>query len=187
MMNSYSIVLFLHIVGALGFFVALGLEWTSLRHLRHATTTNQIREWLRDATGVRRVGMASMLILLASGFYIMAIAQVGGAWLIVAFWSLVLLSILAVALSFRRMAAIGRAVTAEGEPVSPTLRYLLHHPLLWIAIQTRVAIALGIIFLMTVKPDLGGSLLTIGIAAMLGLASALPIFGRERAQEDPAT
>src|SRR6266508_4542483 len=116
MMNSYSIVLFLHIVGALGFFVALGLEWMSLRHIRRAITTNQIREWLRDATGVRRVGMASMLTLLASGFYMMAIAQVGGAWLIVAFWSLVLLSILAVALSFRRMAAIGRAVTAEGEP-----------------------------------------------------------------------
>jgi hypothetical protein len=183
----YSIALFIHIVGALGFFAALGLEWASLRHLRRATTTNQIRERLRDAAGVRRVGMASMLTLLASGFYMMVIAQVGGAWLIVAFWSLVLLSILAVALSFRRMAAIGRAVTAEDEPVSSALRHLLHHPLLWIAIQTRVAIALGIIFLMTVKPDLGGALLTIGVAAMLGLASALPIFGREQAQEEPAT
>ena len=29
-MNAYSIALFLHIVGALGFFVALGLEWTGL-------------------------------------------------------------------------------------------------------------------------------------------------------------
>jgi hypothetical protein len=59
-------------------------------------------------------------------------------------------------LSFRRMAAIGRVVAAEDGPVSTTLRDLLHHPLLWLAIQTRVAIALGIIFLMTVKPGLGG-------------------------------
>ncbi len=29
-MDDYSIALFLHIVGALGFFVALGLEWTGL-------------------------------------------------------------------------------------------------------------------------------------------------------------
>jgi len=64
---------------------------------------------------------------------------------------------------------------------------LLHHPLLWIAIQTRVAIALGIVFLMTVKPDLSRSLLTIGVAIVLGLVSALPIRGRERAQEEAPT
>ena len=37
-MNDYSIALFLHIVGALGFFVALGLEWTGLRQIRSAMT-----------------------------------------------------------------------------------------------------------------------------------------------------
>jgi hypothetical protein len=183
----YSIALFIHIVGALGFFVALGVEWMLLRQLLRATTTPQIRTVLRDAIGFRRVGMAGMLALLVSGFYMMVIAQVGGAWVIVSFWSLVLLSILAVALSFRRMAAIGRAATVEDEAVSPTLRQLLHHPLLWIGIQTRVGIGLGIIFLMTVKPGLGGALLTIGIATMLGLASALPHLGRKRAQAEPAT
>ena len=29
-MDAYSIVLFVHIVGVLGLFVALGLEWTGL-------------------------------------------------------------------------------------------------------------------------------------------------------------
>jgi hypothetical protein len=185
-MNYYAIILFVHIAGALGFFVALGVEWISLRQLRGATTAEQVGTWMRVATGVRRLGMASMLTLLVSGFSMMAIAQIGGAWLIVAFWSLVLLAILAVTLSFRRMAAIGRAMTGETGPLSPTLRQLLHHPLLWIAIQTRVAIALGIVFLMTVKPDLGRSLLTIGVATALGLVLALPIVGRERAQDAPA-
>ncbi len=186
-MSNYSITLFFHIVGALGFFVALGVEWMSVRHLRRAATAEQVREWIRSSTGVRRLGMASMMALLVSGFSMMAIAHSGGAWVIVAFWSLVLLSILAVALSFRRMAAIGRAVTTEDGPVSPGLRQLLHHPLLRIAIQTRVAIALGIVFLMTVKPSLSGSLLAIGVATVLGLASALPMPGRERAKEEPAT
>jgi hypothetical protein len=186
-MSYYPIALFVHIVGALGFFVALGVEWISLRQLRGATTVEQVREWMRVATRVRRLGMAAMLTLLVSGFYMMAIAQVGGAWLIVAFWSLVLLAILAATLSFRRMAAIGRAVTVETGPLSPTLRQLLQHPLLWIAIQIRVAIALGIVFLMTVKPALSGALLTIGVAIVLGLVSALPIRGRQRAQEEPAT
>lgn len=128
-----------------------------------------------------------MVTILVAGFYMMAIAQIGGAWIIVAFWSLVLLSVLAVTLSFRRMAAIGRAVTIETGPVSPSLRHLLRHPLLWIGIQTRVAIALGIVFLMTLKPDLSGALLAIGVAIVLGLVSALPILRRERSQEEPAT
>jgi hypothetical protein len=42
-MTDYSIALFLHIVGALGLFVALGLEWTNLRYLQQVTTTEQAR------------------------------------------------------------------------------------------------------------------------------------------------
>ena len=186
-MNDYSIALFLHIVGALGFFVALGLEWTSLRHLRRATTAEQVREWMRVPAEMGRVGMIAMVTLLAAGLYMMATVWGGVAWIMVTLGALVLLSVLAVALTRPRMAAIGRALTAETGPVSPTLHHLLHHPLLWISIQTRVAIALGIVFLMTVKPDLIGSLLTIGVATILGLASALPILNRERAQEEPAT
>jgi hypothetical protein len=186
-MNFYSIALFAHIVGALGFFVALGVEWMSVRQLWHAATAEQVSGWMHIAIGVRRLGMASMLTLLASGFFMMAIAQIGGAWVIVAFWSLILLAILAVTLSFRRMRAITRAMTAQIGAVSLSLHPLLRHPLLWVAIQTRVAIALGIVFLMTVKPGWSGSLLTIGVAAVLGLVSALPLVNRERAQEEPAT
>lgn len=186
-MSYYSIALFLHITGALGFFVALGVELITLRQMVRCTAAEQAREWLRAAVGVRRLGFASMMILLASGFYMMAIAQVGGAWIIVAFWSLVVLAILAAALSFRRMAAIGRALAAEVGPLSPSLRQDLYHPVLWMAIKLRVAIALGIVFLMTVKPDLGGSLLAIGIAAVVGIAFAAPMLSRKAAQREPAT
>ena len=77
-------------------------------------------------------------------------------------------------------------MTTEAGAVSASLRDLLRHPLLWIAIQTRVALASGIVFPMTVKPDVGGSLLTIGVATVLGLVLALPIVGRERSQDAPA-
>ena len=186
-MSYYSIALFVHIVGALGFFVALGVEWISVRQLRRATTTEQVGVWVRVAPGVRRLGMASMVTILVAGFYMMLVAQLGAAWLIVAFWAMVLLAVLAVALSFRRVAAIGRAATAETGPVSPALHQLLRSPQLWIGIQTRVAIALGIVFLMTVKPALAGSLVTIGAATLLGLGAALPILGRGQARREAAT
>ncbi len=150
-MNYYSIALFLHVVGALGFFVALGLEWTGLWQIRRATTSEQIRAWMRISKSARSLGIASMLAILISGFYMMATAWGGVAWIIVALGALVLAVVLTMALTGPRMAAIGLALTREKGPVSHTHQNLANHPLLWISIQTRVAIALGIVFLMTVK------------------------------------
>ena len=96
--------------------------------------------------------------------------------------ALVLVIALSVALTAPRMAAIGRALAAEKAPLSQTFHSLANHPLLWISIQTRVAIALGIVFLKIAKPDWGGSLITIGIAIVLGAASVLPMLRRERTQ-----
>lgn len=184
-MINYSIALFLHIVSALGFFVTLGLEWTSLRHLRGATTTEQVREWMRVPAEMGRMGMISMLSLLAAGFYMMAIAWGAVAWIMVTLGTIVVM-ILAMVLTRRRMAAIGRTVSTERGPVSPALSQLLHDTMLTISIQTRVAIALGIVFLMTVKPGLAGSLVTMAIAIVLGIASALPMPRRARVQEGQA-
>jgi hypothetical protein len=128
-MNYYSIALLLHILGALGFFMALGLEWTGLRQIRRTITSEQLREWMRISNSARRLGIISMLTILASGIYMMATAWGGVAWLIV---------------------------------------------------------ALGIVVLMTVKPDLGGSLLVIAITTVIGLAVSLPIPRRAQAQEGPA-
>ena len=130
--------------------------------------------------------MTSMLTTVISGFYMMATAWGGVAWIIVTLGALVLVIVLSVALTGPRMVAIGRALATEKGLVSQTFHILANHPLLWISIQTRVAIALGIVFLKTAKPDLGGSLLTIGVAIVLGLASALPVPRRERAQEGSA-
>lgn len=175
-MNDYAIALFLHIVGALGLFVALGLEWTSLLLLRRATTTGQSRERMRIASGVRGVSGAALATLLVSGFYMTATVWGGVAWIAVALGAMVLMAALGAALSGVRMAAIGRAV--ENGPLAP-----VPDPLLWVSIQIRVAIALGIVFLMTFKPDLTGSLLAIAVAAVLGLVAALPAVASGRSKQ----
>jgi hypothetical protein len=185
-MNYYSITLFLHIVSALGFFIALGLEWTRLRQMRNATTIEQVHASMRFYKSVRRLGMASMLTIIITGFYMMASIWGSVAWILVALGSLVLVIAITVVLTRPRITAIEPALTSEKGPLSPSLRQLATHPLLWISIQARVAIALGIVFLMTVKPGLGGSLLTIGVATVLGLAVSLPMTRSQRVQEGPA-
>ncbi len=185
-MNIYSIALFLHIVGALGLSVALGLEWTGLRQIRNAVLPEQVRAWMGILKSTNKVGFPSMLTTVITGVYMMLIMWGRAPWTMVTIGSLVLVIVLSVALSKPRMMAIGRALATKKGPVSQTFQNLVNDPILWISIQTRVAIVLGIVFLKIAKPDLAGSLLTIGVAIVLGLASTLPVPRRERAQAGPA-
>ena len=153
-MNAYSIALFLHIVGAAGFFVALGLEWTGLWQIRSAMTPQQVRGWMGILKSVRKVGFASMLTTVISGFYMMATVWGGVAWIYVSLGALVLVIALSVVLTGPRMAAIGQALATEKGLVSQTFHSLANHPLLWISIQTRVAIGLGIILMFFVGSGL---------------------------------
>ena len=90
-----------------------------------------------------------------------------------------------VVLTKPRMAAIEQVLATENRSVSPTFLDLVNHPIPWISIQTRATIVLGIIYLKIAKPDLGGSLLIIGIAIVLGLVSVLLIPRHVHAQKGP--
>jgi hypothetical protein len=115
-----------------------------------------------------------------------ATAWGGAAWISIAMAALILIVVLGAALTGPRMAAIVRAAATENGSLSHTFRQRLYHPLLWTSLQVRVAIALGIVFLMTIKPALSGALLTMGVAVILGLASALPMWSRSRIKEPAA-
>lgn len=186
-MNGYAIALFFHIVGALGLFAGAGVEWTSLRSLRRSMTVEQIGEWLRTANDARRAGMIGMVMLLASGSYMTAMVWGGAAWIIATLVTLVLLGVITQIVTGPRLVALQRAVSEDHRAVTPTLRQILHQPPLLIAMQIRMAVLLGVVFLMTVKPDLGGTLITIAVAVVLGIVSALPMLARRRVQEEPAT
>jgi hypothetical protein len=180
MMNYYLIVKLIHIIGALGFFMVLGLEWFSLSQARNAATSEQIRERLQFSRSAQRLGPLSMLTILITGFYMMATVWHGVAWLIIALGALILMVVLGGALTGPRMASIGRALATENGPVSSSLHDLLHNSLLWLSLRIRVSIALGIVFLMTLKPNLLGSLITMAVVIVLGLAFSLPARSRDR-------
>lgn len=178
-MNLYSLALFFHIVGALGLFAALGLEWARLHQIQGATNIEQIQASMKMYKSVRRFGMASMLTIFIFGVYL---TMTWGLvmWLITSLGALVLTILLTVVLTRPRMAAIEQALSVEEGLISPALQQLVNHPLLWISLHTRVAVTLGIVFLMTVKPGMGGSLLTIAVAVIIGLAASLPLPNRRR-------
>ncbi len=182
-MNAYSIFLFLHVVGALGFFTVLVLEWIGLAQIKSATQTESVRLWMRIFKSTDRLGFISMPTTIGTGLYMMLTVWGRADWLLVVLGALVLEIVLFLWLTVPRMAAIRQTLSTETETVSITFHALVNEPLLWISAQIRVAIVLGIIFLKIAKPDLSWSLLTIGVAILLGLAAALPGLENKRSQK----
>jgi hypothetical protein len=185
-MDERSIGLFIHIVGGLGWFVALGLEWTGLRQMRSATLPQQVRDWMGIIKSAWRLGFVAMLAIVITGTYPMLTGWRGVAWSNVSLGALALVVLLSQVLSGPRIASIEHALATEKGPVSQSFHDLANQPLLWISLQIRIAIALGIVLLMAAKPDVGGALLILGVAIVLGLTAALPFLRHERAQERPA-
>jgi hypothetical protein len=186
MMNLYSIALFLHITGALGFFIVLGLEWIGMSKIRSAGLAGEARGILAVVDGSNRLGFVSMLTTVVTGIYMMLTVWGGAAWLWVVIGSLVLEIVLFRALTAPRMAVIARTLAAENGPVSQAFRDMVSQPVIWLSIHTRAALVLGIVFLKVAKPGLGWSLLSIAAAIALGLASAVVAPRREQAEAGPA-
>src|SRR6266511_3753344 len=156
LMSLYAIVVFLHIVGALGLFAALALEWASILSLRRATIADHAREWARLLASLRLVGAPALLTILVTGIYMMATRWGGQGWIGVGFGGLVLVAVLGGILTGRR------------------------DPILMVSLYLRTALALGIVFVMSVKPDTAGALTAMGVALVLGLATGFPTWSRGR-------
>ena len=164
-MNTFSFALFLHIIGALMLFAALALEWVGLRQIRSEKLSEPVRAWLGVLGSISKVGFISMLTTVITGVYMLTVWG-WTSWLVVTVGALVLMIVLTRAVA-PRVKALGQSLEAVNDPI------------LWISIQTRVVIVLGIVFLKIAKPNLVGSLLTIGVAVVLGIASALLMSRRQ--------
>src|SRR5262249_45555869 len=101
----------------------------------------------------------------------------GPAWIVAAIVALLMLPPLG-ALTLARLPRIAQEVAAERGALSEARRRELDNPLFTVSIRTRTAIALGIVFLMTNKPDAIGSAVAIAVALGLGLAFSWPALSR---------
>lgn len=169
-MNIYSVVLFVHVVSALGIFAALSFEAATLRRLRGSAGSPQARVWLEYSPDLPAWGLAAFVFMLFSGIYLAT--EMSGwmlAWVRVAMGTLVLLAPLG-GIAARKMRAI-RLACAGDQGEAAGLAAMLRDPFLKVSINLRIALVLGVVLLMTGKPALLGSLAVMAGFAALGLVS----------------
>lgn len=142
-MNLYSVALFAHIVGAILVFVLLTIEGIGLRFGFDYAQLNRV------------LGPISALLILIPGLYMMA-AQWGWAgWIVTGIATYVLI-------------AAGGAYTGIS-----VMRGRMNRGAARVSWLVRIGMALGVAFVMTVKPSLVVSIASVLVGVVLGAAGGV--------------
>lgn len=177
-MSLYTLALFVHVSGAIGAFVSLGIWLFGLAALRRARRVEQVRAlaWLVIVASPFMV--VSVLLLGLAGF-VMALSTWGllTPWIAVSLVSVVFIGLIGAFVLDPRMRSIfAEAQAAPDGPLPDHLAVRTHDPLLETAAATLTTLLLGIVFLMTTKPELFTAILAMGVAFCLGLLVSLPLW-----------
>jgi hypothetical protein len=178
-MTLYQLLVFLHVLGAVGIFVALGIETISLGRLQSAATPVDARVWMGLLKLPGRLGPIAMLTTLVAGMWMMA--QVWGyqPWIVSAFVGLVGMAALGGVISLRGARRLRVALAGEtGPELSDAFRSIRSGTALTASLRLRIAIGIGILGLMTIRPGATGSWLILAAAAVSGLVASIPFTAR---------
>src|SRR5215475_2521038 len=159
-MTNYTLALFCHFVGLAALFVGYGLEWIVSALLRNATTADQVRAWLRVYKTSLPISGPGLLVLILSGGYLASLsAAMKQGWMSASLLAIVFALGVGFVFILPRVRAL-RGALGEGSGGLPAnVSALLHAPAIPMLIRVRGLLALGIVYLMTVKPEsLGASL-----------------------------
>jgi hypothetical protein len=178
-MNTVSFVLFLHVVGMLGVFVALGLDGISISRLRRSSSSEELAPWVGLSAAALPTYRASIALVVISGVYLardMVRGVTAGAfaselgWLTTSLIALIVFAVTAV-LSLRRMRQIWRVTSSAPAPERVRLARA-SDPRLQLLFNLRAILALTIVFLMMIRPSLNVSMLIMAGATVIALVSS---------------
>ena len=166
----YNVMLFFHILGTVVMFVAVGITLTAMIAMLHAKKTEALRDW--SSLAVKMDGLlpfSVILILLPALYLVFTTWGWGLAWINISLAALVVMSFMGPAINLRRLKIVLNAANAETESVpSSSLLEKVRDRTLWNSVIIMTMLAIAILFLMTVKLALVGSLIVFGIAIILG-------------------
>ncbi|HEY7021191.1 MAG TPA: hypothetical protein VH349_08740 [Ktedonobacterales bacterium] len=163
----YSIALYVHVLGAIGLFCAISLIVAALLQMRRASSPEQVREWIAVAQFAGKSIVFIALVILVPALYMVAISWAFTTpWVMAALIAFILLAVQGATVNGRMLE---RLAAEAAKPDFAGLRAQLMASPLWLAEGARVMLLVGIVYLMTMKPDLISSVVALVSALLLGL------------------
>jgi hypothetical protein len=181
-MTVYTVVLFLHLAGAVFLFMDFALEWVIQGRVHNSATLEQARPWLMAGRRVPLVGMIGGIGVFIPGLYLAAHGKLWDqAWIQAALTAALVILVLGVAITGPRMRklayaareAVPGAAQGTGQTGSAAIARL-RDPMVVISLRIRVALGFGVLYLMAAKPNLMTTLVTMGVALVLGILISVP-------------
>jgi hypothetical protein len=181
-MTVYTLVLYLHLVGVMFLFMDFALEWVIQGRVRNSATLEQARPWLAAGRRVPLIGAIGGIGVFIPGLYLAAHGALWNqAWIQAALTAALVIVVLGMAITRPRMRKLGKAAhdavpgaaQGTGQTGSGAIERL-RDPLITFSLRIRVLLAFGVLYLMAAKPDLIVTLVTMGVALVLGIAISIP-------------
>ncbi len=169
----YQIALFIHVLGVLCLMGGHTLIHASLEVMRRARQVERVRDWLALAAGLDRFMPFFALTVLVPGIF-MAWTAWGWTtpWIDVSLLLFLVMAILGPILLGRRFSALNQLVKATPPgTIEAPLAAQMQACSLWTIENTFTSLLLAILFLMTVKPNLLGTVIVVSIGFVVGLLS----------------
>lgn len=183
-MDTYHVVLYLHL---LSLFIGIGagsVLLTCLFQLKAARTVEQAVPWGIVSGKVARLFPVAILGLFLTGAYMTHKFWTWGTpWIVIAIVGLVVLGAQGGGIAERTAKKLQAAMMANGPgPLGPEARRMTLHPGLWVVELSNLCIVLAIVWNMTEKPGWAGAIASVVIAYAVGAGLALLL--TRGAQED---
>ncbi|MGB7435355.1 MAG: DUF2269 family protein [Candidatus Acidiferrum sp.] len=154
-MNPYAIALFIHFVGLVGLFVGYGLEWAASSLLRRSTVADQARAWLRVYKLSLPISGPGLLILIISGGYMASVTgSMKQGWISASLLAIVLALGLGFVFLLPRMRRLRAALPEANVDLPQVILARIQDPMIATLIRVRFLLAIGIVYLMTAKPEM---------------------------------
>lgn len=172
-MSFYSLLIFLHVLGGVGLFAAIGIEAVALRRLERAAGVDQalvLTALLSDST---QIAVFTMGLTFVAGVWMMAIQWGPEPWIVAALAAFAVMAIIAVGVTRPAIRRLVVKLRDGSDGLPPDFSTFVARGSLMAAHSLRAALAVGILGLMTIKPDVFGSSAIVGAAAVMGIAMAL--------------
>lgn len=170
----YDVVLFLHIVGVIMLVISLAYTLGGLFAAQRATDVAGIRGALSFLPVAERLIPVAMMVILGAGLYLVSQGEAASwntGWVDVALAIFALMSVLGPAVESKRTGRLReRALETPLGPVTEELEALRRDPVLTHTALFGSCQIVAFLFLMTVKPSLGGA---IGACAVAGAVSVV--------------
>lgn len=180
-MELYSVILYAHIICAMGVAAGVAILMVQEAAARKARTPGELRTILELDERVAFSIKAMALVLVTSGLYMAhVLGSIGAPWLIAALIVFVYLASTGPLVFGRRMRNATAAATSAGA-ITPEVRRMLHDPVLATMGRLRVTLLALLPFLMATKPGWAVTLAAFVTALALGALSGvlLPQKSRE--------